>query len=67
MRYANEPNPEPRRVRVPGRDDIGDVISDGVNLGKPAFNVYCVIVHFPDTGECAYYDKERVTTVTDTR
>jgi hypothetical protein len=39
------------------------VISEGVSLGKPDFNVYCVIVHFPETGECAYYDKTRAQTV----
>lgn len=52
----------PRRVRVPGRDNIGEVISEGVNLGTdPA--IYCVVVHFPSTGEVLHYDKSRVQTV----
>ena len=56
---------KPRRVRVEGRDDVGEVIHEGVNLGSPIFNVYCVCVHFPATGECAYYDKNRVQTLPD--
>jgi len=65
MRYTNEPEPKPRRVRVVGREDVGEVISEGVNVGKPDFNVYCVVVHFPSTGECAYFAKDRVTPVTE--
>jgi hypothetical protein len=66
MRYVDEPKARPRRVRVSGRDDVGEVISEGVNMGKPDWNVYCVVVHFPTTGECAYYAKESVTTVDET-
>lgn len=51
-----------RKVRVIGRDDIGEVVSEGVNIGvRPS--VYCASVHFPSTGEVAYYDKAGVDTV----
>jgi hypothetical protein len=59
MRYANEPPPAPRRVRVPGRDDLGIVIQAGKNLGTSP-NIYCAIVHFPETGEVAFYDMRRL-------
>lgn len=52
----------PRRVRVEGRDEVGEVINEGKNLGS-SFNIYAVMVHFPSTGECVYYDKSRVQTV----
>jgi hypothetical protein len=49
-------------VRVPGREEIGEVVDEGHNFGSaPA--IYCVGVHFPSTGECIYYDKTRVETV----
>ena len=53
---------EPRRVRVPGRDDIGIVIDAGKNIGnfRP---LYCVGVHFQSTGEVVYYVADRVQTV----
>ena len=47
-----------RRVRVPGRDDVGIVISEGVNLGGGS-NVYCIAVYFPGTGEVAHFEKGR--------
>lgn len=58
MRYLGEERSN-RRVRVPSRDDIGEVVFDGVNIGT----AYCVAVHFPTTGEVVYYLKDRVTTV----
>ncbi|WP_435122580.1 hypothetical protein [Micromonospora tulbaghiae] len=58
------PGRRPRRVRVPGRDDIGVVVDEGKNFGRtPA--IYCVGIHFPSTGECVYYDKTRVQEVED--
>jgi hypothetical protein len=63
MRTTDEAASTPRRVRVDGRDDVGFVINEGVNLGAPTWNIFCVIVHFPDTGECIHYDKTKVTTV----
>ena len=48
-----------RRVRVLNRDDIGEIVFDGVNIG----NAFCVAVHFPNTGEVLYYLKDRVTTI----
>lgn len=59
MKYANTPTPGPRVVRVPGRAELAEVLSEGVNLGS----AYCVLVHFPSTGECAYYLKDRVVAV----
>jgi len=59
MRYVKDPQPGLRRVHVAGRDDIGEVIDEGKNLG----NMYCVGVHFPTTGEVVYYDKTRVETI----
>lgn len=56
------PPRRPRQVRVTGRDDIGEVINEGKNLGS-SFNVYAVMVHFPSSGECVYYDSARVTSV----
>lgn len=52
---------ELRRVRVPNRDDIGEVVNEGINIGF----TYCVAIHFPSTGEVLHYVKERVTTVED--
>ena len=45
-----------RRVRVPGREEIGEVVQGGKNVGS----VYCVAVYFPSTGECVYYEQSRV-------
>lgn len=59
LRYVGEPQRGPRRVRVAGRSDIGEVIDEGRNIGS----VYCVAVHFPDTGEVILYDKRRVNTI----
>jgi hypothetical protein len=50
---------QPRRVRVPGRDDIGELIDGGKNFGTNP-SIYCVGIHFPTTGECVYYDKARI-------
>lgn len=50
----------PSLVKVPGRDDIGQVIQAGKNLGvNPA--VYCYVIYFPKTGECCFYDVNKVT------
>lgn len=39
----------PKHVRVRDRDDIGDVIQWGKNLGSnPA--IYCAVIYFPQTG-----------------
>jgi hypothetical protein len=62
MRYVNEGPRKPRRVTVVGREDIGVVISEGVNMGVDP-SIYCVVVHFPATGEVVHYDNSRVTTV----
>ncbi len=47
-----------RRVKVPGREEVGLVIDEGKNFGMSSF-VYCIGVFFPDTGEVAYYEKGR--------
>jgi hypothetical protein len=52
----------PQRVRVWGRQDIGEVIEPARVFGH-RFNVLCVGVHFPSTGEVAYFDVARVTEV----
>jgi hypothetical protein len=47
---------------VPGREDIGEVIQWGKNLGSyPA--IYCAVIYFPDTGECRFYNIEKLTPV----
>ena len=51
--------PEPRRVRVPNRDDVEIVVNPRMNFGMPQ-SIYCLGIHFPDTGECLYYDAKRV-------
>lgn len=48
-------------VHVDGRSDVGEIVSEGYNVG----NVYCVGVHFPADGLCAYYAKDRVRYVDD--
>lgn len=65
MRRTDEPRRGPRRVRVLGRDDAGEVINEGTNIGAPDKSIYCVAVHFPLTGEVSYYDRSRVTTLED--
>ena len=49
-------------MRVVGRDEIGEVIDEGKNIGS-ATTLYCVGVYFPSSGEVAYYEKTRVETV----
>lgn len=52
----------PKRVTVRGRDDVGEVIQWGKNLGSsPA--IYCAVTYFPETGECRYYDVEKLSRV----
>lgn len=60
MKGMNDPQPGPRRGRVPGRDEVGEVINEGTNIGAMEESIYCVAVHLPSTGEVAYYDKARV-------
>jgi hypothetical protein len=50
----------PQKVRVWGRQDVGEVIDPGKVFGH-RFNVLCVGIHFPETGEVAYFDAARVT------
>ncbi|WP_284982367.1 hypothetical protein [Arthrobacter sp. efr-133-TYG-118] len=50
-------------VRVEGREDIGEIIDRGHNVGTLQ-GIYCVGVHFPKDGLCAYYAIDRVTYVT---
>lgn len=66
MHIVGETTPQPRRVTVEDRDDVGIVIKEGKNFGSgPGGYVYCVVVHFPDTGEVKFYDTSKVTTVQD--
>src|SRR5690242_4257183 len=52
----------PSQVNVPDRDDVGQVIQWGKNLGSnPA--IYCAVIYFPATGECRFYDIKKVTRV----
>jgi hypothetical protein len=48
-----------QKVRVLGRDDIGELVDGGKNFGTNP-PMYCVGIHFPETGECVYYDKSRI-------
>jgi hypothetical protein len=50
--------PHARRVRVPGREEVGVVIDEGKNFGSES-NVYCIGVYFASTGEVVYYEKGR--------
>ncbi|HEV7202968.1 MAG TPA: hypothetical protein VGN18_00085 [Jatrophihabitans sp.] len=59
---VTQPGTTPRRVWVTGRTDIGEVVDPGKVIGH-RFNVYCVGVHFPETGEVVYYDASRVVDV----
>lgn len=54
-----KPATQLQHVRVPGRDDIGDLIDEGKNFGTNP-SIYCVGIHFPSTGECTYYDKSKI-------
>lgn len=50
----------PKRVKVRDRDDLGEVIQWGKNLGSnPA--IYCAVIYFPETGECRFYDIDKLT------
>jgi hypothetical protein len=51
-------------VKVEGRDDIGEIVDGGYNVGSVT-SIYCVGVHFPKDGLCAYYAKDRVTHLPD--
>lgn len=57
--HTDQPSKQPRRVRVSGRDDIGQEVDGGKNFGVNP-SIYCVGIYFPDTGECLYYEKSRV-------
>jgi hypothetical protein len=49
----------PKRVTVPDRDDVAEVLQWGKNLGtNPA--IYCAVVYFPATGECRFYETSRL-------
>ena len=50
----------PRWVRVSDREDVGEVIQPGKNLGSTR-SVYCYVIYFPDTGECRFYNARRIT------
>jgi hypothetical protein len=57
-----EAGTKPELVRVWGREDVGEIIDPGRVIGH-AFRILCVGVHFPETGEVAYFDITRVTPV----
>jgi hypothetical protein len=63
MQSASEERQGPRQVKVLDREDIGFVVDEGKSFGSGNAHVYCVGVHFPDTGEVKFYDKSKVTTV----
>jgi hypothetical protein len=63
MHFANEKHQGPRRVKVLDREDVGFVVDEGKSFGSGNAHVYCVGIHFPDTGEVKFYDKSKVTTV----
>jgi hypothetical protein len=63
MHFANEEHQGPRRVKVLDREDVGFVVDEGKSFGSGNAHVYCVGIHFPDTGEVKFYDKSKVTTV----
>jgi hypothetical protein len=65
MRNLNDPEPQARRVRVPGRNEIGHVIQEGKTLGIPPNDIYCATVYFPATGEVAFYEKHKLEAVSD--
>lgn len=49
-----------RQVRVPGREDLGQVVEGGHNFGDTR-TIRCVGVYFPVDGLCAYYAVDKVT------
>lgn len=49
-----------RLVRVAGREDLGEVVENGHNLGDTR-TIRCVGVYFPLDGLCAYYAADKVT------
>ena len=52
----------PKDVKVRDREDIGDVIQWGKNLGTtPA--IRCAVIYFPETGECRFYAVDQLTRV----
>ncbi len=61
MRFTGDSSERLRRVRVPGRSDIGEVLQQDQYFGVSKV-VYCAVVHFPETGEVAFYDMSRVET-----
>ncbi|MEV4319575.1 hypothetical protein [Actinocrispum sp. NPDC049592] len=63
MQFAREERQGPRQVKVLDREDVGFVIDEGKSFGSGNAHVYCVGVHFPDTGEVKFYDKSKVMTV----
>jgi hypothetical protein len=63
VQFVGEERQEARRVKVPDRADIGFVVDEGRSFGSGNAHVYCVVVHFPETGEVKFYDKSKVTTV----
>ena len=52
-----------KSATVPGREDTGVVIQWGTNIGPPDHNKWAVILHFPETGEIAWYDSQKVTVI----
>jgi hypothetical protein len=50
----------PEWVHVPGREEVARVLQHGKNQGSPSMNVYCWVLHFPSTGEVAFYDAARL-------
>lgn len=49
----------PKRVKVRDRQDVGDVIQWGKNLGTDP-SVYCAVIYFAETGECRFYNVEKL-------
>lgn len=56
---TGKPATQLQHVRVTGRDDMGELIDEDRNFGTNP-SIYCIGIHFPSTGECAYYDKSRI-------
>jgi hypothetical protein len=50
-----------KSATVPNRKEAGIVLQWGANLGMPPHGVYAVILHFPVSGEVAWYNSDRVT------
>ena len=49
----------PERVRVPGQEEVAQVVQWGTNVGT----VYCAAVYFPETGECRWFAIDKLETV----